>query len=174
MLDANRDRLLKKLNKSGRLDKYGSEKKKIINRIMKDLDDSEVFSPILFKDVYENDYVEEQIRMTKEELIKKKEEELAAMPELKIRKRRKKRVSKSGLQRNFCHATKYGYSPLHTAIEEKNIKEITILADKKMYLFEINNDGDIPYKMAMFNDYQEAMDVIKKNMDEILEGAQNG
>lgn len=61
----------------------------------------------------------------------------------------------------------YGRSPLHDCVAQRCLSEIKMWAAEGKYLFDKDNSGNTPYDMAYFDNYQEAIDILKEAMDRV-------
>lgn len=59
----------------------------------------------------------------------------------------------------------YGRSPLHECVANKCLSEIKLYAAEGEYLFSVDNNGNTPYEMAYYDNYVEAMEILKVAMD---------
>ena len=167
MFDPNRKKLFQILNCSKRLEKYDKKKKQqLIDRILQDLDEANVF---FREDESIGDivaYSSEANHLTREMIVKQKETELSVDPEYKndIKQNKTSVGSCSNRKKTFHGITLFNRSPSHQAIADKNFNLLEEFARQKLHLNEVDNNGHTPLQMAMIKGYVEAEKIIRKHM----------
>lgn len=94
--------------------------------------------------------------LSSEERIRRKQKEYGIIPD----------DSNTSLT-NSAKKLQYGRSPLHDCVAQRCLSEIKMWAAEGKYLFDKDNSGNTPYDMAYFDNYQEAVDILKEAMDRV-------
>jgi ankyrin repeat protein len=147
-------------------------KKRILNKILLDMEESEIFSPIIFEDDDDDSFLDKMNSI--DDIIFKKDGDksnnLINKVDKKIIKMSKKPefIQNEGESKNIENKEfPYGRTPLHQAVALKNIELIKKYVDEKKYIFDVDNNGNTPYDMAYQEGYNEALNILKNTKNKV-------
>lgn len=151
------NRFLQILNKSERINKLGkNKKKKVINRIMVDMNKIGLF-----------DISQEDTDTQFDEIELEVDKFFGDKNYLKVNDRIKRKQIELGLcdkndNNKEDNNKSYGRTPLHEAISLRDIESIKKYLEQGKYLKEKDHNGNTAYAMAFYEKYNEAIKLFKE------------